>query len=138
MSQTRFGNGACCPPQTEGLTYLKVGARGVVVGMMNLDGVFKQLLAVGRRPEEATDAELLGMARKFNHIPDRPTVEADYAVALRQAYRGFYARQEKGRERAARSWGTISVKPDCSAPSRIRFVCKSWTQSRMDRRVCAI
>jgi hypothetical protein len=50
--------------------------------MMNLDAVFKQLFAMNRRPEEATDAELLGMARRFNYIPDRPGIVADYAAAL--------------------------------------------------------
>jgi len=49
---------------------------------------------MNRRPEEATDAELLGMARRFNYIPDRPGIVADYAAALRRAYDAFYARQE--------------------------------------------
>ena len=101
MKQIPSGDGACCQPQANGLTYLKVGARGAVVGMMNLDAVFRQLYALGRRPDEATDAELVGMARRFNYIPDQHSVVADYAVALRQAYAAFCARQEKGREHAA-------------------------------------
>jgi hypothetical protein len=95
MDKTPSGDGACCLPNGEGLTYLKVGPRGVTVGMMNLDAGFKQLLAMGRRPEEATDAELLGMARRFNYIPDRSGVEADYAAALRRAYAAFCTRQER-------------------------------------------
>jgi hypothetical protein len=35
------------------------------------------------------------MARRFNYIPDRPNVAADYAAALRQAYAAFCARQER-------------------------------------------
>lgn len=50
---------------------------------------------MGRRPEDATDAELVGMARKFNWIPDKATIEADYAIALRQTYAAFFARWEK-------------------------------------------
>jgi len=94
MEKTSAGDGACCLPDVSGVTYLQVGPRGVTVGMMNLDAVFKQLLAMNRRPEEATDTELLGLARRFNYIPDRPGVEADYAAALRRAYAAFCARQE--------------------------------------------
>ena len=94
MDKTSAGDKACCLPNGEGLTYLKVGPRGVTIGMMNLDAAFKQLFAVGRRPEEFTDTELLGIARRFNYIPNRPNVEADYAAALRQAYAAFCARQE--------------------------------------------
>jgi len=50
---------------------------------------------MGRRPEDATDAELVGMARKYNWIADKESIEADHAVALRQAYAAFFARQEK-------------------------------------------
>jgi hypothetical protein len=94
MDKTPSGDEACCLPNREDLTYLKVGPRGVTIGMMNLDAVFKQLFAMDRHPEEATDAELLGMARPFNYIPDRPNIAADYAAALRQAYAAFCARQE--------------------------------------------
>ena len=94
MDKTPSGDGACRLPNREGLTYLRVGPRGVTIGMLNLDAVFKQLFALGHRPEETTDGELLGMARRFNYIPDRPNVAADYAAALRQAYAAFCARQE--------------------------------------------
>ncbi len=60
-----------------------------------LDAVFQQLFAMGRQPEEATDAELVGMTRKFNWIADSESVEADYAVALRRAYTAYYASREK-------------------------------------------
>ena len=95
MDKTPSGDGTCCLPNREGLTYLKVGPRGVTIGMMNLDAVFKQLFAMGHRPEEVTDTELLGMARRFNYIPNRPNVEVDYAAALRRAYAAFCARQER-------------------------------------------
>jgi hypothetical protein len=95
MDKTPSGNGACCLPNREGLTYLRVGPRGVTIGMLNLDAVFKQLFALGRRPEEVADTELLGMARRFNYIPDRSNVAADYSAALRQAYAAFCARQER-------------------------------------------
>jgi hypothetical protein len=95
MDKTPSGDGACCLPNRDGLTYLKVGPRGVTIGMVNLDAGFRQLFALGRRPEETTDDELLGRARRFNYIPDRPTVAADYAAALRQAYAAFCARQER-------------------------------------------
>jgi hypothetical protein len=94
MDKTPSGDGACCLPNEESLTYLKVGSRSVTVGMMNLDTGFRQLFAMNRRPEEASDAELLGMARYFNYIPDRPGVETDYAAALRRAYVAFCARQK--------------------------------------------
>jgi hypothetical protein len=89
------GSGECCLPGAEGVTYLKVGETGVPVGMVGLDKVFQQLILLGRQPEDATDAELVGMARKFNYIPSRAEIETNYAAALRQAYAGFYARQEQ-------------------------------------------
>lgn len=95
MGQIPSGSNECCLPGAEGLTYLKVGTRGVTVGVMGLDKVFQQLLMMGNRPEEVTDTELVGMARKFNYIPDRETVKVDYAIALRQAYTAFYTRQEQ-------------------------------------------
>jgi hypothetical protein len=102
MSGTPFGSGACCPQRADGITHVKVGPHGHIVGMMGLDTVFQQLYALDRRPEEATDAELVGMARKFNYIPNRASVEAKYAAALREAYRGFYSRQEQSREHTGR------------------------------------
>jgi len=61
--------------------------------MRGLDTVFQQLLEMGRIPEEATDAELLGMARQSNYIPRREETNADYAFALRLAYAAFFSRQ---------------------------------------------
>ena len=94
MDKTPAGDGACCLPNGEGLTYLKVGPRGATIGMLNLEAAFKQLFAMGRRSGEVTDTELLGMARRFNYIPNRPNIEADYAAALRRAYTAFCARQK--------------------------------------------
>jgi hypothetical protein len=89
------GSEACCLPNVGGLTYIKIGSRGQTIGMNGLDKMFQQLFAMGRRPEDATDAELVGMARKFNYIPYRETVEADYAVALRCAYATVHSQQEQ-------------------------------------------
>ena len=95
MSKTLLGGGACCHPRIEGITYLEIGTLKTRVGMMDLEAVFQQLYALGRRPEETTDAELVGMARKSNYIPERADTENGYAVALRRAYARYYARQEE-------------------------------------------
>ncbi len=95
MGKAPTDRGACCLPNVDGVTYLKIGARGITVGMMGLDRVFEQLFVLNRSPEETPDAELIGMARRFNYISDRPQIEADYAAALRRAYAAFYARREK-------------------------------------------
>lgn len=92
MDSVPTGSGACCLPRVGGITYLKIGTEGAVVGMVDLETVFQQLLTLGRRPEEASDAELLGMARRSNYIPNHPAIEADYAAALRQAYANFFSR----------------------------------------------
>ena len=89
----------CCPQRDNEVTLLKIGARGVVVGLMGLEAVFEQLRALGRQPEVTTDAELLGLVRRFNYIPDRASAEADYAVALREAYARFCASQGQDRHR---------------------------------------
>ncbi len=102
MDKTPASDGACCLPNVDGVTYLKVGSRGTTIGMMNLDAVFKQLLALGRHPDEATDVELLSLARRFNYIPAGPGVAADYAAALRRAYAAFCARQIGGPESVTR------------------------------------
>jgi len=99
MNGIPSGSGACCPPRAEGITYLKVGARSIMVGMQGLETMFQQLRAMGRRPEETTDAELIGMTRRSNYIADRAALEADYAVALREAYARFYASQETSKEK---------------------------------------
>ncbi len=92
MSGMPFGGG-CCPSGDGEVTYLKIGARGIVIGMAGLEKVFQQLYSLDRHPDEATDAELVEMARKFNYIPNRAAIEADYAAALREAYIRFYGRQ---------------------------------------------
>ena len=94
MDKISLSDGACCLPSVDGVaTYLQVGPRAVTIGMLNLDTVFKQLLAMNRGPEEVSDAELLGMARRCDYIPDRSGLEADYAAALRTAYAAFRARR---------------------------------------------
>ena len=89
------GGGACCPPPAEGVTYLKLGADRKTVGMLGLGSVFQQLLALGRRPDETSDEELLGMARKSNWIPGNAQVESEYAGALREEYAVFFTRQRR-------------------------------------------
>ncbi len=100
MSNTPGGSGACCLPRAEGITYLKIGAGNAAIGVVGLENVFQQLYALGRLPEETTDAELVDMARKFNYIPRRAAIEADYAIALREAYAQFYARREESEHSA--------------------------------------
>ena len=95
MSKMPPGSGACCLPNVNGVTYINIGSPGLTVGMMGLDKIFQQLFAMGRHPDEATDAELVGLARKFNWIPDKASIEVDYAIALRRAYTAFYASREK-------------------------------------------
>lgn len=100
MEKAPLGTGICCPPQAQGLTYLRVGAKQHVVGMMNLEIVFRQLLLLEHSPEAVNDTELIAMARRFNYIPRKSDIEADYAVALRQAYAEFCARQKQVRGEA--------------------------------------
>jgi hypothetical protein len=93
MNKTPPSSGACCLPASEGLTYIKVGAKNNIVGMQNLEVVFQQLYLLKRQPQETSDEELVGMARKFNYIPRKAEIETDYAAALRQAYASYYAKQ---------------------------------------------
>jgi hypothetical protein len=95
MEKTSPGTGSCCLPNVAGITYIQIGPQHLTVGMSGLDIVFQQLLVMGLRPEDASDVELVGMARKFNWIAEDSSVETDYAVALRQAHTAFCARQEK-------------------------------------------
>lgn len=95
MNRIPSDSGACCLPNVDGITYIKIGPQGHTVGMKGLDTIFQQLFAMGRRPEDASDAELVEMARKFNWIADKAAIEADYALALRRAYAAFFARREK-------------------------------------------
>jgi len=69
---------------------------GHTVGIMGLGAVLEQLLAMGRKPEETPDAELLSMVRaQKNYISPNPNVEARYAAALRREYATFHARRVK-------------------------------------------
>jgi hypothetical protein len=96
MGKAPADRSVCCLPNSDGVTYLKIGSRGITVGLMGLDRAFEQLFALNGNPEETSDAKLIGMARRFNYISDRPQIEADYALALRRAYAAYYAaRQEK-------------------------------------------
>ena len=89
MSKMPPGSGACCLPNADGINYLNVG--GDPIGMRGLETIFRQLLALERRPEDASDEELVGLARKFNWITYKAAIEAEYAEALRKAYATFYA-----------------------------------------------
>jgi hypothetical protein len=86
--------GACCPKSVSGVTQLRLAQGGRTVGIVGLDTVFEQLLAMGRAPDEATDTELVGMVRAHNYVPSSASVEATYAAALRRAYAAFYARRQ--------------------------------------------
>lgn len=98
MGKIPIGTGACCLPNVQGLTYIKVGSKQHVVGMQNLGVIFQQLYLLKRNPQETSDEELVGMARKFNYITSKPQIEADYAAALRQAYASYFVNQEKEHE----------------------------------------
>lgn len=89
------GDGACCLPNATGITYIKIGARQVVVGMRGLDVVFEQLALLQRKPEETSDRELVDMAGRYNYIPASVDIEHEYAEALRNAYNAFLKRQAK-------------------------------------------
>jgi len=95
MEKMPPGSGACCLPNVGGITYINIGTQGLAVGIRGLDTIFQQLYTMGRRPEQATDTELIVMAQKFNYIPNREAAEADYGVALRRAYAAFCVRQEQ-------------------------------------------
>ncbi len=87
--------GVCCPKSDDSVTQLCL-REGRSVGIMGLGAVFEQLWVMGRKPEEATDAELLGMVRaQKNYITPKPDIEALYAAALRREYAAFYARRLK-------------------------------------------
>lgn len=93
MSSQPMMTGTCCPKSDDSVTQLRL-REGHSVGIMGLNMVFEQLLAMGRKPEEATDAELLGMARaQRNYITSKPDIEALYAAAVRREYASFYARR---------------------------------------------
>ena len=95
MNTKPVTDGACCQPSVEGVTYIQIGPRQITIGMMGLEKVFEQLFLLKHIPEEASDEELVDMARKFNYIPDQPIIEAEYSEALRKAYALFYNRREQ-------------------------------------------
>ncbi len=95
MSSQPWMASACCVKGDDSVTQLRF-SNGHIVGLIRLGVVFEQLLAMGRTPDEATDAELLGMVRaQKNYIPPKAHIEAAYAAALRREYTIFYARQVK-------------------------------------------
>ncbi len=86
---------ACCPKSDDRVTQLRLEV-GHTVGILDLGAVLERLLAMGRKPEETTDAELLSMVRaQKNYISPDPNVEAKYAAALRREYAIFHARRVK-------------------------------------------
>lgn len=98
MSRIPLWDSPCCPPQGDRVTWLTIGARKTVVGLVGLETVFQQLYALGRSPTEVSDAELIGMVRRFNYIPRQPDTETDYAIALREAYAHYWARQTSSQQ----------------------------------------
>jgi hypothetical protein len=95
MSSQPMMTGACCPKSDDSVTQLRL-REGRSVGIMGLNATFEQLWALGRKPEEATDAELLGMVRaQRNYITPKPDIEALYAAALRREYAAFCVRRLK-------------------------------------------
>lgn len=89
MNKPPAGSGACCLPSAKGITYIRVGPDRHIIGLQKLETVFNQLLAMSLYPDETTDEELVSMARRFNYIPNKPSIEVDYAMALRQAYTAY-------------------------------------------------
>lgn len=94
MSQTP-GTGDCCLPRSDGITYLSIGEQGIIIGMQGLELIFQQLALLNRQPKEASDQEFIDLARQYNYIPRKASVEHDYARALRQAYAAYLARQKR-------------------------------------------
>ncbi len=93
MSERPTMTGACCPKSDDSVIQLRLG-EGHTVGIMGLGAVFEQLWVSGRKPEETTGEELVGMVRaQKNYIPSKASVEATYATALRREYAAFYVRR---------------------------------------------
>ena len=62
--------GACCPKSDDSVTQLRL-REGASVGILGLNAALEQLWALGRKPEEATDAEAIrdgARAEKLYHI----------------------------------------------------------------------
>lgn len=93
MSDQPLKGGACCPGRISGVTQVQLGG-GHTVGLVGLDTVFERLFAVGKTPDEITDAEWVRMVRSArNYIPFKSAIEAKYAAALRREYHSFHARR---------------------------------------------
>lgn len=93
MDKSSSVSSACCPQRGEGITHLRIGTPGVVIGIMGLEAIFQYLYSQWLKPDEASDAELIRLVRQSNYVPNRPETEADYAVAIRSAYAAFFARK---------------------------------------------
>jgi len=87
--------GACCPKGDSSVTQLRLSEDGVTVGIVGLQGIFGQLLAMGRTPEAVTEEELVGMVRAQNYIPHQASIEAVYSAALRREYGVFCTRRPR-------------------------------------------
>lgn len=88
----------CCGSRDDGVTQLKLCGDDRTVGIRGLFAAFDQLRMRGCGAEGVTDAELLEAVRgQRNYIPDRASVEAMYAAALRREYAAYCARPPKGR-----------------------------------------
>jgi hypothetical protein len=62
MSAQPMTTGACCPKSDDRVTQLRL-EEGHTVGIMGLGAVLEQLLAMGRKPDQVTNEELLRMVR---------------------------------------------------------------------------
>lgn len=94
MDKATGNDNSCCLPLADGVIYVRVGPDRHPVGMMNLELVFRQLVLLEHTPEAVCNDELVAMARRYNYIPRRAQVEADYGDALRQAYAQYWERQK--------------------------------------------
>lgn len=90
-----LGTSDCCLPRSDGITYLSIGEQGITVGMQGLELIFQQLALLNRLPQEASDQEFVDLARQYNYIPRKASLEHDYAQALRQVYAAYLARQKR-------------------------------------------
>lgn len=80
----------CCLPDSQEITYLMIGPRKATIGIRNLDRIFKQLKDAAVEPENVNGNELIDLVRKYNYIPRKESIEADYANALQNAYATFW------------------------------------------------
>lgn len=94
MGNSPMDKNGCCLAAADGISYIRIGSRQIVIGMRNLDVVFEQLRLVSREPELVPDNELIDLARKYNYIPRNDSIERDYGEALRRAYRSYYDQRQ--------------------------------------------